>query len=118
MPESTVMVGTGIAGATAALTLREDGFAGRIVLIGEEPYDPVLCRARTGGGCLSCASTLGGHVSLKCTGFCGDSALVSTRMAMTTRNLDPNQGLSDKFTTGEQPGVANYPKRRPGVLEI
>ena len=50
MPESTVMVGTGIAGATAALTLREDGFAGRIVLIGEEPYDPVLCRARTGGG--------------------------------------------------------------------
>ncbi|GAA4907408.1 3-phenylpropionate/trans-cinnamate dioxygenase ferredoxin reductase subunit [Actinomycetospora succinea] len=37
-----VIVGAGLAGAKAAETLREDGFAGRVVLIGEEqerPYD-------------------------------------------------------------------------------
>ncbi len=35
-----VVVGTGVAGATAALTLRSTGYDGRIELIGEEPDEP------------------------------------------------------------------------------
>jgi NADPH-dependent 2,4-dienoyl-CoA reductase/sulfur reductase-like enzyme len=41
-PDCIVIVGSGLAGVTAAGTLREQGFAGRIVLVGEErelPYD-------------------------------------------------------------------------------
>ncbi|PND48682.1 NAD(P)/FAD-dependent oxidoreductase [Rhodococcus sp. ENV425] len=48
MTETIVVVGTGVAGATAAQTLRKEGFAGRVVLIGEEaalPYRrPVLSK--------------------------------------------------------------------------
>ncbi|NGP08927.1 FAD-dependent oxidoreductase [Rhodococcus sp. 14C212] len=48
MTETVVVVGTGVAGATAAQTLRKEGFAGRVVLIGEEvalPYRrPVLSK--------------------------------------------------------------------------
>src|SRR5580704_3739414 len=39
-PETVVIVGSGLAGVTAAGTVRESGFAGRIVLIGEEPELP------------------------------------------------------------------------------
>ncbi|WP_109530764.1 MULTISPECIES: NAD(P)/FAD-dependent oxidoreductase [Nocardia] len=35
-----VIVGTGIAGASAARTLRKDGFAGSIVLVGDDPSIP------------------------------------------------------------------------------
>lgn len=41
MTETFVVVGAGVAGATAARTLRSEGFAGRIVLVGDEhclPY--------------------------------------------------------------------------------
>ena len=34
------IVGTGQAGFQAAASLRQDGFAGRIVLIGDEPVSP------------------------------------------------------------------------------
>ncbi|MPY79719.1 MAG: FAD-dependent oxidoreductase [Actinophytocola sp.] len=37
---NAVVVGTGVAGATAALTLRSTGYGGRIVLIGDEPDEP------------------------------------------------------------------------------
>ncbi|AJE81282.1 rubredoxin reductase [Streptomyces albus] len=40
MPEPYVVVGTGIAGATAALTLRAEGWRGPLVLIGQEPEPP------------------------------------------------------------------------------
>ncbi|MGH3695019.1 MAG: NAD(P)/FAD-dependent oxidoreductase [Pseudonocardiaceae bacterium] len=39
-PQIFVIVGAGLAGATAAQTLREEGFAGRIVLIGDEAERP------------------------------------------------------------------------------
>jgi 3-phenylpropionate/trans-cinnamate dioxygenase ferredoxin reductase component len=39
-PEHTVIVGTGVAGATAALTLRTEGYQGRITLVGSEPEAP------------------------------------------------------------------------------
>lgn len=35
-PRTIAVVGTGVAGATAALTLRQEGFDGRILLVGEE----------------------------------------------------------------------------------
>src|SRR3954470_9635696 len=35
-----VIVGAGLAGAKAAETLREEGFEGRLVLVGAEPHPP------------------------------------------------------------------------------
>ena len=42
MPDRTtfVIVGAGLAGAKAAETLREEGFDGRVVLVGDEPERP------------------------------------------------------------------------------
>lgn len=40
MTSTIAIVGTGVAGASAALTLRSEGFDGRIVLIGDEPAEP------------------------------------------------------------------------------
>ncbi len=39
-PESVIIVGAGLAGTSAAQTLREEGFEGRIVLLGDEPELP------------------------------------------------------------------------------
>ncbi len=39
-PQHIVLIGAGLAGATAAETLREEGFDGRIHLVGEEPERP------------------------------------------------------------------------------
>ncbi|MEO7980766.1 MAG: FAD-dependent oxidoreductase [Sporichthyaceae bacterium] len=39
-PSSIVIVGASLAGATAAQTLREEGFTGRITLIGDEAHRP------------------------------------------------------------------------------
>ena len=40
LPETFVIVGAGMAGATAAETLRAEGFGGRILLFGAEPHRP------------------------------------------------------------------------------
>ena len=40
MTETFVIVGAGLAGGGAAATLREEGFDGRLVLIGAEPQPP------------------------------------------------------------------------------
>lgn len=40
MTETHVIVGASLAGATAAATLREEGFEGRVVLVGAEPEVP------------------------------------------------------------------------------
>src|SRR5512145_2107311 len=40
MPPSFVVVGASLTGATAAATLRQDGFDGDITLIGAEPHPP------------------------------------------------------------------------------
>jgi 3-phenylpropionate/trans-cinnamate dioxygenase ferredoxin reductase component len=40
MPDPFVIVGAGLAGAKAAETLREEGFDGPVVLVGEEPEPP------------------------------------------------------------------------------
>src|SRR3712207_2021799 len=39
-PGTVVVVGAGLAGAKAAETLREEGFTGRVVLVGAEPERP------------------------------------------------------------------------------
>ncbi|MER6469699.1 NAD(P)/FAD-dependent oxidoreductase [Streptomyces collinus] len=39
-PRTIAVVGTGIAGATAALTLRQEGYDGRVLLVGEDPHPP------------------------------------------------------------------------------
>jgi 3-phenylpropionate/trans-cinnamate dioxygenase ferredoxin reductase subunit len=40
MPETFVIVGASLTGGSAAVTLREEGFDGRTILIGEEPHPP------------------------------------------------------------------------------
>ena len=40
MPATFVIIGASLAGATAAATLRQDGFDGEVILIGEEPHPP------------------------------------------------------------------------------
>ena len=40
MPETMVIVGAGLAGGSAAVTLRQEGFEGRLVLVGAEPQPP------------------------------------------------------------------------------
>lgn len=40
MPETFVIVGAGLAGGGAAATLRQEGFEGRVILIGAEPQPP------------------------------------------------------------------------------
>ncbi|MFO7191046.1 MULTISPECIES: FAD-dependent oxidoreductase [Thermocrispum] len=40
MSATTVIVGAGVAGASAALRLRTGGYQGRVVLIGDEPHPP------------------------------------------------------------------------------
>lgn len=40
MPETFVIVGASLAGGTAAAALREEGFDGRVILIGAEPEPP------------------------------------------------------------------------------
>ena len=40
MPPTFVIVGASLAGGTAAATLRQDGFDGDVILIGEEPHPP------------------------------------------------------------------------------
>ena len=37
---TVVVVGTGVAGLTTAATLRQKGYDGRLVLVGEEPLPP------------------------------------------------------------------------------
>jgi 3-phenylpropionate/trans-cinnamate dioxygenase ferredoxin reductase subunit len=39
-PETLIIVGAGLAGAKAAETLREEGFDGRLILVGDEPERP------------------------------------------------------------------------------
>ena len=39
-PKTFVIVGAGLAGAKAAEALRQEGFTGRVVLIGDEPERP------------------------------------------------------------------------------
>lgn len=40
MSDVVVIIGAGHAGGTAAATLRQEGFDGRIVMLGDEPYPP------------------------------------------------------------------------------
>src|SRR5919202_1644523 len=40
MPETFVIVGASLAGGGAAVTLRQEGFDGRVILIGAEPQPP------------------------------------------------------------------------------
>ena len=40
MDAALIIVGAGHAGGRAALTLREEGYSGRLILIGDEPYVP------------------------------------------------------------------------------
>lgn len=40
MPETIIIIGASQTGATAAITLREEGFDGRLILIGAEPQPP------------------------------------------------------------------------------
>ncbi len=40
MLPAMVIIGANLAGGVAAITLRDEGFNGRVILIGAEPYPP------------------------------------------------------------------------------
>ncbi len=40
MPERIVIIGAGQSGAQAVATLRAEGFAGELTLVGDEPFAP------------------------------------------------------------------------------
>jgi 2-polyprenyl-6-methoxyphenol hydroxylase-like FAD-dependent oxidoreductase len=40
MPQTVVIIGANLAGGAAAITLREEGFAGKVILIGAAPHPP------------------------------------------------------------------------------
>ena len=54
-----VIVGAGLAGAKAAQTLRDDGFDGDVVLLGEEPQPPYERPPLSKGLLLGTASRVG-----------------------------------------------------------
>jgi 3-phenylpropionate/trans-cinnamate dioxygenase ferredoxin reductase subunit len=96
--ETFVIVGAGLAGASAAQTLRDEGFGGRILLFGEEavrPYErPPLSKAYLRGE----------------TGFDGvavhDADFYQTReielhTSTTVKEIDPNASVV-RLMTGEQ----------------
>lgn len=39
-PNTIAVIGAGLAGSTAALTLRREGYGGRVVVVGDEPHRP------------------------------------------------------------------------------
>ena len=40
MSPAIVIIGANLAGGVAAITLRDEGFAGKVMLIGAEPHPP------------------------------------------------------------------------------
>src|SRR5829696_8498550 len=62
MPDPFVLVGAGLAGAKAAETLRDEGFDGPVVLVGEEPELPYERPPLSKGYLLGKAARVGAQV--------------------------------------------------------
>ncbi|MFN8188792.1 MAG: FAD-dependent oxidoreductase [Gaiellales bacterium] len=81
-----VIVGASIAGASAAATLREEGFDGRIVLVGAEPHLP-YDRPPLSKGYLT-GSVPAGRLPLRPDGFWGEQS-IELRLDTLVTALDP-----------------------------
>ncbi|MGX1809197.1 NAD(P)/FAD-dependent oxidoreductase [Nocardia sp. NPDC055321] len=80
-----VIVGTGIAGATAAETLRKEGFAGSIVLVGADPAHPY--RRPMVSKELLAGTAAPAKAALKPVSFWADST-IDLRLGVTVRAVD------------------------------
>jgi 3-phenylpropionate/trans-cinnamate dioxygenase ferredoxin reductase subunit len=103
MPPTFVIVGASLAGGTAAATLRQEGFDGEIILIGEEahlPYErPPLSKQYLRGE-MPFARTL-----VRPSGFYEDNR-IDTRFGVAATRLEPTDRKVD-LTTG---GPVHYDK--------
>ncbi|MDV7246585.1 MULTISPECIES: NAD(P)/FAD-dependent oxidoreductase [Rhodococcus] len=87
-----VIVGTGIAGATAAETLRAEGFSGRIVMVGDEPSLPYRRPALS-------KDLLAGTMT-------AERALLKSDTAWTEKDIDIRSGISAETIDPERRTVA------------
>jgi 3-phenylpropionate/trans-cinnamate dioxygenase ferredoxin reductase subunit len=97
MSPTFVIVGASLAGATAAATLRQDGFDGEVVLIGEEPHPPYERPPLS-------KQYLRGEVAfekalVRPSGFYEDCG-IDTRFGMAARRIDPVERKVE-LATGE-----------------
>ncbi|MGW4631604.1 NAD(P)/FAD-dependent oxidoreductase [Nocardia sp. NPDC004415] len=100
MSGRVVIVGTGVAGATAAQTLRREGYAGEIVLLGAEPDLPYRRPAVSKE--LLAATASFERVLLKPVKFWADNA-IELRPATRVESVDTDRATV-RLHTGEQLG--------------
>jgi 3-phenylpropionate/trans-cinnamate dioxygenase ferredoxin reductase component len=119
-PQVIVIVGAGLSGGTTAATLRDDGFDGRIVLIGDEPTTPYE-RPPLSKGYLRGEQTRADLLVRDADWWAGHD--VETRLGETVERVDPTAGTA-VLSTGERvafdvaivaPGVRTRMLRIPGA---
>jgi NADPH-dependent 2,4-dienoyl-CoA reductase/sulfur reductase-like enzyme len=126
--QSVVIVGAGLAGVRAAEGLRQAGFAGRVVLLGEEvhePYDrPPLSKAvlKAGGDAAGLAlSPAGAMAALGVETRLGARAVSIDRAARTVELAGGERLGYDRLVlaTGSRPRVlVALPRDAPGVFYL
>jgi 3-phenylpropionate/trans-cinnamate dioxygenase ferredoxin reductase subunit len=120
MPQRYVIVGANLAGGTAAITLREEGFDGEIVLIGAEPHPPYE-RPPLSKEYLRGVKPFEDAL-LKPSGFYEDNN-IQTRLGRQVVRVDPSERTVDLEGGGRVPydrllvatGVRNRRLRIPGA---
>lgn len=96
--DTIVIVGAGQAGGWAATTLRARGYAGRVVLLGDEahaPYErPPLSKAVLGGQAPAESTELFSADRLAALGIEFQPGIAATRLRLDARRVDTSDGAS------------------------
>lgn len=120
MSSAIVIIGASLAGATAAITLREAGFVGKITLIGAEPHPPYerppLSKKYLQG------EKLLDEITVRPTAFYTERN-IETRFGVWARHVDPRKKVVELENGGSIPydkvliatGVRNRKLSVPGV---
>lgn len=93
-----VIVGAGQAGGWAATTLRERGYAGRVVLLGDEPHAPYerppLSKAVLGGHAPADSTELFSAERLAALNVAFQPGVAATRLRLADKQVDTSDGAS------------------------